>query len=575
MTRPSVWAPIPEVVEIETADGRRHPMERDESGWWTSSVELAAGDDYGFVLDGDGPVPDPRSAWQPDGVAGRSRVVDHVAFAWSDAGFGAVPLADAVIYELHVGTFTAAGTFESAIERLGELAELGITHMELMPVAEFSGDRGWGYDGVDLFAPHHAYGGPNGLRRLVDAAHRLGLAVLLDVVYNHLGPEGNHLPRYGPYFTSRYETPWGDAVNFDDAGSHEVRRFVIDNALMWMRDYHLDGLRLDAVHAIFDQSAVHILEELAISTAELSAQLGRPLVLIAESDLNDPRLVKPIDEGGYGLDAVWADDVHHALHVALTGEEAGYYADFADADAVARALVDPFVYAGHYSAVRDRLHGRPAEDLPGDRFVAALQNHDQVGNRAHGDRLSHLVSPGRIRIGAALLLTMPYVPLLFAGAEWGASSPFQYFTAHSSPQLAHAVRRGRRDEFAAFVADVQTVPDPQDPATFEASKLDWDERERDPHAGILAWYRELLGLRRRIAVLRDADRAAVAVEHDPGAGWLAVARGTIRVLVNLGDEPVDVQAAGSVRLAWPEHLTITDGRVALPPDAVVVTEAGA
>jgi maltooligosyltrehalose trehalohydrolase len=444
-----------------------------------------------------------------------------------------------------------------------------------MPVAEFSGDRGWGYDGVDLFAPHHSYGGPQGLRRLVDAAHARGLAILLDVVYNHLGPEGNYLPRFGPYFTSRYETPWGDAMNFDDAGSHEVRRFVVDNALMWMRDYHVDGLRLDAVHAIFDQSAVHILEELATSTAELSVQVGRSLVLIAESDLNDPRLVKPTDEGGFGLDAVWADDVHHALHVALTGEDAGYYADFADTDALARALVDPFVYAGHYSAVRDRLHGRSAEDLPGDRFVAALQNHDQVGNRALGERLSHLVSPGRTRIGAALLLTMPYVPLLFAGAEWGASSPFLYFTAHSSPQLANAVREGRRREFAAFVADLDTVPDPQDPATFEASKLDWGERRRDPHADILAWYRELLALRRRIDVLRDADRTAVAVEHDPGAGWLAVVRGPIRVVVNLGDQPADVEAPGAVRLVWPDELTVTDGRVALPPDGVLVTEGEA
>ncbi len=570
--RPSVWAPIPERVELETVDGRS-PMERDEQGWWTAAVELAPGTDYGFVLDGDGPLPDPRSAWQPEGVAGLSRVVDHDAFDWSDGGFRPTPLADAVIYELHVGTFTSGGTFDSAIERLDELADLGITHLELMPVAEFSGDRGWGYDGVDLFAPHHAYGGPDGLRRLVDAAHARGLAVLLDVVYNHLGPEGNYLPRFGPYFTSRYETPWGDAVNFDDAGSHEVRRFVIDNALTWMRDYHVDGLRLDAVHAIFDQSAVHILEELAVATAELSAEVGRRLVLVAESDLNDPRLVKPISDGGYGLDAVWADDVHHALHVALTGEEAGYYADFADSDALARAIVDPFVYAGHYSAVRDRLHGRPAEDLPGDRFVAALQNHDQVGNRAIGERMVHLASAGRIRIGAALLLTMPYVPLLFAGAEWGASSPFQYFTAHSSPQLARAVRKGRREEFEAFVADAEVVPDPQDPATFARSTLDWDERGRDPHAGILAWYRELLALRHRVPALRDTDRSAVDVRHEPGAGSLTVTRGPITVAANIGGEAVEVDLTGEIRLAWPEPITLDGRRATLPPDGVIVTEA--
>ena len=504
--------------------------------------------------------------------SGLSRPVDHAAFDWTDSAFDAKPLAEAVLYELHVGTFTPDGTFESAIDRLDDLAELGITHLELMPVAEFSGDRGWGYDGVDLYAPHHAYGGPEGLKRLVDAAHARGLAVLMDVVYNHLGPEGNYLPLFGPYFTSRYGTPWGDAVNFDDAGSHEVRQFVIDNASMWMRDYHIDGLRLDAVHAIFDQSAVHILEELATSTHALGAEVGRRLVLIAESDLNDPRLVKPVSEGGYGLDAVWADDVHHALHVALTNEETGYYADFADADALARAISDPFVYAGHYSAVRDRLHGRPAEDLPGDHFVAALQNHDQVGNRALGDRLGHLVSPGRIRIGAALLLVMPYVPLLFAGAEWGASSPFRYFTSHASPQLARAVRRGRREEFSHFLEDVATVPDPQDPATFEASKLDWDERDRAPHAAILGWYRELLALRRQSPSLRDADRDAVQVAYDADAGWIRVLRGGITVAANLGPSPVEVEVGGEVRLGWPEELAPVGGSAVIPPDGVIVTE---
>ena len=568
--RPTLWAPLPERVELVTGD-ERHPMVRDEMGWWTAEIQLPPGTDYGFSLDGDAPLPDPRSPWQPNGIAGLSRTLDHAAFDWTDADFAAVPLADAVIYELHIGTFSAEGTFDGAIERLDELAELGVTHLEVMPVAEFSGDRGWGYDGVDLFAPHHAYGGPDGLKRLVDAAHARGLAVLLDVVYNHLGPEGNHLPRFGPYFTSKYATPWGDAVNFDDAGSHEVRRFVVDNATMWMRDYHVDGLRLDAVHAIFDQSAVHILEELSTAAREVADETGRPRQLIAESDLNDPRLVNPIEEGGYALDAVWADDVHHAFHVALTGEEGGYYADFADADALARALTDPFVYAGHYSAFRDRLHGRPAGDLPGDRFVVALQNHDQVGNRARGERLSHLVSPGRIRIGAALLLTSPYVPLLFAGAEWGASSPFMYFTAHESPELAEAVRRGRREEFGAFEWDTD-VPDPQDPATMEASRLDWDERVREPHAGILAWYHDLVALRRRNPALRDADRSAATVRHDPDAGWLLLDRGPVSVAVNLGAEAVEVEVEGEVRLAWPADLDARDGRTLLPPDGVLVVE---
>ncbi|CAN5262618.1 malto-oligosyltrehalose trehalohydrolase [soil metagenome] len=573
-TRPAVWAPFPARVELATGPDH-HPMTRDDGGWWTADLELTPDTDYGYSLDGAAPLPDPRSPSQPNGVSALSRTVDHSAFNWTDRAFAARRLADAVIYELHVGTFTPAGTFDAAIDRLADLVDLGITHLELMPVAEFSGDRGWGYDGVDLFAPHHAYGGPDGLKRLVDASHGSGLAVLLDVVYNHLGPEGNYLPQYGPYFTSKYATPWGDAVNFDDAGSHEVRRFVVDNALTWMRDYHLDGLRLDAVHAIYDQSAVHILEELAVATRVLETEVGRPLVLIAESDLNDPRLVRPIAEGGYGLDAVWADDVHHALHVALTGEEIGYYADFADADALARAIVDPFMYAGHYSAVRDRFHGRPPGDLPGYRFIAALQNHDQVGNRALGERLSHIVPLGRVQIGAALLLTLPYVPLLFAGAEWGASSPFYYFTGHVSRELAGAVRRGRREEFGHFGWDPESVPDPQDPATFLASKLDWSERSRESHADVLAWYRELLAIRAAMPALRDGDRAAVVVRHDAAAGWIVVERGPISVAANLGTQPADVQMSGELRLAWPPGPERNAGSVRLAPDGVVVAERDA
>ncbi len=398
--------------------------------------------------------------------------------------------------------------------------------------------------------------------------------MLLDVVYNHVGPEGNVLPRFGPYFTAKYSTPWGDAVNFDDAGSHEVRRFVVDNAMMWMRDYHADGLRLDAVHAIVDQSAVHVLEELAFATRELARETGRRLVVIAESDLNDPRLVRSVDEGGYALDAVWADDVHHAFHVALTGEEAGYYADFADADALARALTDPFLYAGHYSEVRDRLHGRPAGDLPGDRFVAFLQNHDQVGNRAAGERLGHVVSEGRVRIGAALLLLSPYVPLLFAGAEWNASTPFLYFTSHADPELADAVRRGRREEFAGLHEGADAVPDPQDPATFERSRLRWEERERAPHAGVLGWHRELLALRRRLPELHAGDRNGVAVDHDPAAGWITVDRGRVRLAANLGAEPVEVERTEVIPLAWPEELGADHGgasaTIRLPPDGVAI-----
>ena len=568
---PAVWAPAAASVELET-DERRIGMTRDDGGWWRAHAVLAPGTDYGFVLDGDGPLPDPRSPFQPRGVHGPSRVVDHGAFAWTDDEWTAPPLRDAVVYEVHVGTFTPAGTFDAAIERLPELVELGVTHLELLPVAEFSGERGWGYDGVDPFAPHRAYGGPDGLKRLVDAAHVRGLAVLIDVVYNHLGPEGNYLRRFGPYFTDRYTTPWGDAVNFDGPGSHEVRRFVVDNALMWMRDYHADGLRLDAMHAIFDMSAVHIGEEVVTATRELELEVGRRLVVTAESDLNDPRLVRAVSAGGYGMDAAWADDVHHALHVALTDETSGYYADFADAGALPRALHDPYVVAGTYSPFRDRRHGRPAGDLPGDRFVAFLQNHDQVGNRALGERLGHLVSPGRARIGAALLLTAPYVPLLFAGEEWAASTPFRYFTGHESDELAEAVRTGRRAEFASFGWDPESVPDPQDPATFEASKLDWEERDREPHASMLAWYRDLIALRRSTPALSDTDRGAVRVADDPERGCLTVARGPITVAANLGKARVTVPVEGRIRLAWPPDAVAGDGAVELVPDGVVIVE---
>jgi maltooligosyltrehalose trehalohydrolase len=565
-TWPSVWAPSAASVELVLGDVR-HPMRAEGDGWWVGPCPIAPGTDYAFAVDGGEPLPDPRSPWQPAGVHGPSRTVDHAAFAWTDDGWSAPPLADAVIYELHVGTFTPDGTFASAIDRLDDLVQLGVTHLELLPVAEYSGDRGWGYDGVDLYAPHHAYGGPDGLKRLVDAAHARGLAVLLDVVYNHLGPEGNHLARFGPYFTDRYTTAWGPAVNFDDRGSHEVRRFVTDNALMWLRDYHFDGLRLDAVHAIFDMSAVHIGEELTAAVRGLERDLARRLVVTAESDLNDPRCVQPPELGGYGMDAAWADDVHHAIHVALTGETDGYYADFTEDGELPRALCDPYLYDGRYAPARDRHHGRSAGDLPGHRFIACIQNHDQVGNRARGDRLAHLVSEGRARIGAALLLTSPYVPFLFAGEEWAASSPFPYFASHEDPGLAAAVSAGRREEFVAFGWDPDAVPDPHDPATFAMAKLDWAEREREPHAGMLAWYSGLIALRREIPGLRDGDRAAVSADGSPG-GLLIVRRGPISVLANLGGAPVRTEEAGEVRLAWPPDAS----PACLPPDGVVVLD---
>lgn len=532
-----VWAPLPREVALE-ADGRRYPMRRRADGWWEATVSTAGpGSDYGFVLDGEGPFPDPRSPWQPHGVHGRSRLVDHGAFAWSDGGFRARPLAAAVVYELHIGTFSPEGTFDAAIARLDHLVELGVTHVELMPVSEFNGPHGWGYDGVDLFAPHHAYGGPDGLKRLVNACHARGLAVWLDVVYNHLGPAGNYLGRFAPYFTSRYHTPWGAAVNFDGPDSDEVRAFFCDNARQWLRDYHFDGLRLDAVHAILDTRAVPFLEELGDAVRRLAAELGRPLVLIPESDLNDPRLLWPPERGGFGLDAQWSDDFHHALHAALTGERAGYYADFGPLADLARALANAYVYDDRYSAHRRRRHGRPHGGLGGHRFLGYAQNHDQIGNRARGERLSQLVGPGRLKLAAALVLTAPFVPLLFQGEEWGARTPFLYFTAHPEPDLAQAVREGRRREFAAFGGKPEEIPDPQDPRSFARSKLDWSEPARPPHADLLDWHRRLIQLRRREPDLADGRLDRVRTRLDETQRWLVVERGRIVLACNLGDRP--------------------------------------
>lgn len=572
-----VWAPRPKRVEVQVAGGR-HALQAGADGWWTAVVAAAGpGSDYGFVLDGEGPFPDPRSAWQPKGVHGLSRVVDHAAFRWSDAGFQAPPLGAALIYELHVGTFTPEGTFEAATARLDHLVQLGVTHVELMPVNEFPGARGWGYDGVDLFAPHHAYGGPDGLKRLVNACHTRGLAVLLDVVYNHLGPSGNYLGLYAPYFSRRYSTPWGDAVNFDGPDSDEVRRFFCDNALMWLRDYHFDGLRLDAVHAICDTSAQPFLEQLGQEVDELEAQLGRHLVVIPESDLNDPRLLWSRERGGYGLDAQWSDDFHHALHTVLTGERDGYYRDFGTLSELAQALRQAFVYAGRYSAHRRRRHGRPPTGLSGHRFLGYLQNHDQVGNRARGERLSQLVSPGRLKIGAALVLTAPFVPMLFQGEEWGASTPFQYFTDHQEPELANAVREGRRREFAAFGWKPEEVPDPQAAETFERSKLQWEELTRPPHAEMLEWHRQLIRLRRTDPALSDGRLEHVRTRFDQAAQWFVLERGPISVACNLAAQPQPVPlrpAPHATLLSSPPNLKAGQDAVPLPPDGVAVLKRG-
>jgi maltooligosyltrehalose trehalohydrolase len=569
-----VWAPTPERVELVIGDDR-HAMAPVEGrpGWLAAEVaDAGPGTRYGFSLDG-GPVrPDPRSASQPDGVSGPSEVVDHGAFRWTDSSWRGVPLPSAVVYELHVGTFTDEGTFDSAIAKLPHLVELGVDVVELLPVNGFPGERGWGYDGVDLFAPHAAYGGPDGLKRLVDACHGAGLAVVMDVVYNHLGPAGNHLAEFGPYFTDKYETPWGMAVNLDDRGSDEVRRFFLDNGLAWLRDYHCDGLRIDAVHALVDTSAMHLLEELAIEVEGLSAALGRTLFLIAESDLNDPRVVARREVGGYGIDAQWSDDFHHALHAVLTGERSGYYADFGSLEQLATALRRAFVHAGDFAPERGRRHGRAVpEGMPGWRFLGYLQDHDQVGNRAQGERSSHLLSVERLKIAAALVLTSPFVPMLFMGEEWGASSPFQYFTDHQDEALGKAVSEGRRSEFASFGWAPEDVPDPQDVATFERSKLRWAEVAEAPHAELLEWHRRLLALRRSTPALTDGRLDEVSVTVDEDEGHLLVRRGPVQVAVNLGTAPWSVPVEGRVALSSPPDLVVEGNAVKVPPDGLVIS----
>jgi maltooligosyltrehalose trehalohydrolase len=568
-----LWAPQAQLVEIER-DGHRLPMTHEADGWWTTNISIHPGNDYAYFLDGQGPFPDPRSAAQPAGVHGPSRIVDHDAFRWSDGAWRAPSFESAVIYELHIGSFTPAGTFASAVERLDFLRELGVTHLELMPVVEFPGDRGWGYDGVDLYAPHHAYGSPEALKALIDACHARGLAVILDVVYNHFGPSGNYWSRFGPYLTRRYATPWGDAVNLDDPGSNEVRRYFCDNALMWLRDYHFDGLRLDAVHAMFDRSATHFLEQLADEVAALGRQLDHRFLLIAESDLNDPRLVRPRDLGGYALDAQWSDDFHHALHALLTGERQGYYKDFGSLADFAQALRAGFVYDGRYSAYRGRCHGRAPTGLSGHRFVCCTQNHDQIGNRARGERLAHLVSPARLKIACAVLFTSSFIPMLFQGEEWAASSPFQYFTGHAEPDLARAVSEGRKREFVELGWDPTMIPDPQALATFVCSKLDWTEPAREPHRQILQWYRELIALRRRSPTLTNGCMHEVKITFDEAAQWLVMLRAPIALAFNLSAQRQTVAlpegAADQLLMTSEQGIVKHTNSIELPADAVAI-----
>jgi maltooligosyltrehalose trehalohydrolase len=570
-----VWAPAASRVDAEV-DDQRLAMTHDGGGWWAlknvaDGAPVRPGAEYGFCIDGAAALPDPRSAWQPRGVHGLSCVVDDAAYDWQATGWQGRRVLGHLIYELHVGTFTDEGTFASAIDRLDELVELGIDFVELLPVAAFPGRHGWGYDGVFLYAVHEPYGGPRGLKMFVDACHARGLGVLLDVVYNHLGPDGNVLAAYGPYFTHTYATPWGDAVNYSGPGSDEVRRFAIDNALMWLRDYRMDGLRLDAVHAIIDTSATHLLEQLVAEVAELAAVVGRPLSLIAESDLNDPRIVNAAQFGGYGIDAQWSDDFHHALHAALTGERSGYYEDFSSLSQLGTAMRRGFVFAGEYSKARDRHHGRPLPPSTiGHRLLGYAQNHDQIGNRAAGERLASLVSPALAKVAAAFVLTSPFTPMLFMGEEWGATTPWQYFTDHEDPTLAATVREGRRNEFKAFGWRPDDVPDPQDPQTFRRSILNWDERKSPPHDDLLQWHRDLIALRRTLPELRDSR--FVDVDIDDGRRLVTITRPSTLVAANLSGQShtLDVDAR-SILLASADA-ELRETTLTLAPESVAILE---
>lgn len=522
-TRFRIWAPSVTSVEVELVEtGAKRTQLQQDGEYFQGLVQAAPGDRYWYWLDGTLRRSDPASRSQPDGVHGPSQVIDP-AFAWSDDRWRGIDLEKYLIYELHVGTFTPPGTFDGVISRLDYLCELGITAVELMPVAQFPGERNWGYDGTYPFAPQNSYGGADGLKRLVDACHSRGLAVILDVVYNHLGPEGNYLHAFGPYFTDRYRTPWGDAVNFDGPGCDQVRHYFVSNALYWITEYHIDALRLDAIHGIYDFSALHILQELTGAVHRQGAELGRRVHVIAASDLNDVRVIKPSESGGYGLDAQWNDDFHHALRTILTGVRTGYYADFGRFSDVVKSFEEGFVLSGGYSSFRRRRHGSPTSEVPPGQLVVFSQNHDQVGNRMCGERLSSHLSTQQLKLAAASVLFSPYLPLLFMGEEYAEPAPFPYFVSHGDADLIEGVRRGRLEECAA-IEDHPSPPDPQAEATFLSAKLDQEQRHKGKHRVIFDFYLELIRLRKECAPLARLSRADLQVIASEEEQVLAIIR---------------------------------------------------
>ena len=571
-----VWAPRAQEMRLQINGGEPQPMQGPEKhGWWKLCVEDAGpGTDYAYFVDKDTTAyPDPRSMWQPKGVHAASRVYDQAAFQWTDKNWHTPPLSSGIVYELHIGTYSPEGTFDSAIPYLDHLVELGVTHVEVMPINEFAGNRGWGYDGVFLFATFEPYGGPEAFKRFVDACHAKNLAVVLDVVYNHFGPVGNYANRFGPYLTDKYHTPWGAAVNFNEGGSDEVRRFFIDNALMWLKDFHCDGLRLDATHEYIDRSAVHFMEQLSSEVARLGSTTGKRYVLIAESDLNDPKFVRPVEAHGYGMDAQWSDDFHHSLFTLLWNEPGrGYYDDFGSMDDLVKSIKGAFVFDGCYSGYRHHTHGRPVEGLSAHHFLGYIQNHDQVGNRAAGERLEHLVGMDASKVALGLTLMAPFVPMLWMGEEFAASNPFLYFADHEEEEMRRMVSEGRKRDFAAFGWNEDEIPDPEAPETFTDSKLNWGEVHEGKHAEMLQWTKDLIELRRGTMDLNDGDFGHLKVSCTQDGKGLTMIRGSVRVIMYLGEGTMTCSVAEgeTLRLASRKELKVKDNQVTLPQMSLAI-----
>ncbi|WP_266205377.1 malto-oligosyltrehalose trehalohydrolase [Pontibacter kalidii] len=596
----SVWAPEKQHMTLHVVhpQERKLEMQQDASGYFSATVDDAApGTRYFFNPDGEGDFPDPTSFSQPEGVHGPSEIVDNSSFPWTDASWKNLPLQEMVLYELHVGTFTPEGTFEAIVPRLRELQETGINTLEIMPVAQFPGSRNWGYDGVFPYAVQHSYGGPKGLKKLVNACHEQGLAVVLDVVYNHLGPEGNYLGKFGPYFTDKYKTPWGAAINYDGAYSDGVRSYFSGNPEYWLRHFHIDGLRLDAIHTIFDQSATSIWELLSHRIAQATKETGRPFYLIAESDLNSPRVVQPAETGGYGFDAQWLDDFHHALYVLLDQRGQQLYEDFGQIAQLIKAYTDGFVHSGEYVKFRKKTFGASSAHLSGDRFIAFTQNHDQVGNRVNGERMSVLVDFERLKLSAAALLLAPYIPMLFMGEEYGEDNPFLYFVSHSDEKLIKAVQQGRKEEFADYRWDGEP-PNPQDAQTFERSKLQWQKREKGWHQLLLKWHQHLIRLRKEMPALQCFDKGSVQAEALGQQGFILSRQSTeqgqqLLCLFNLSEQEVKYEwpnpertfklVLNSKAAQWMQQkneavatpaLTPTGNGIHLPPLCMMMFECG-